>query len=83
MVDPAECNIKVMCRFRPLKESEVTPGDKYVGKFQGEDTVMIASKPYAFDRVFQSNTSQEQVHNDYAKKIVKGKHVEPAGLSQR
>ncbi|XP_074214135.1 kinesin-1 heavy chain [Camelus bactrianus] len=61
-----------MCRFRPLKESEVTPGDKYVGKFQGEDTVMIASKPYAFDRVFQSNTSQEQVYNDCAKKIVKG-----------
>lgn len=32
---------------------------------------MIASKPYAFDRVFQSNTSQEQVYNDCAKKIVK------------
>lgn len=46
-------------------------GDKYIAKFQGEDTVMIASKPYAFDRVFQSNTSQEQVYNDCAKKIVK------------
>nr|XP_009678074.1 PREDICTED: kinesin-1 heavy chain [Struthio camelus australis] len=31
----------------------------------------IASKPYIFDRVFQSNTSQEQVYNDCAKKIVK------------
>ncbi|XP_006874098.1 PREDICTED: kinesin-1 heavy chain [Chrysochloris asiatica] len=71
MADPAECNIKVMCRFRPLNESEVTRGDKYVAKFQGEDTVMIASKPYAFDRVFQSSTSQEQVYNDCAKKIVK------------
>uniref|UniRef100_A0A9L0RR41 Kinesin-like protein n=2 Tax=Equus TaxID=9789 RepID=A0A9L0RR41_HORSE len=71
MADPAECNIKVMCRFRPLNESEVNRGDKYVAKFQGEDTVMIASKPYAFDRVFQSNTSQEQVYNDCAKKIVK------------
>ncbi|XP_015338780.2 kinesin-1 heavy chain [Marmota marmota marmota] len=29
------------------------------------------SKPYAFDRVFQSSTSQEQVYNDCAKKIVK------------
>ncbi|XP_010005340.1 PREDICTED: kinesin-1 heavy chain [Chaetura pelagica] len=29
------------------------------------------SKPYIFDRVFQSNTSQEQVYNDCAKKIVK------------
>uniref|UniRef100_A0A8C0CRY1 Kinesin-like protein n=1 Tax=Balaenoptera musculus TaxID=9771 RepID=A0A8C0CRY1_BALMU len=69
MADPAECNIKVMCRFRPLNESEVNRGDKYIVKFQGEDTIMIASKPYAFDRVFQSNTSQEQVYNDCAKKI--------------
>lgn len=60
-----------MCRFRPLNESEVNRGDKYIAKFQGEDTIMIASKPYAFDRVFQSNTSQEQVYNDCAKKIVK------------
>ncbi|ELW48455.1 Kinesin-1 heavy chain [Tupaia chinensis] len=71
MADPAECNIKVMCRFRPLNESEVNRGDKYIAKFQGEDTVMIASKPPAFDRVFQSSTSQEQVYNDCAKKIVK------------
>ncbi|ELK10445.1 Kinesin-1 heavy chain [Pteropus alecto] len=71
MADPAECNIKVMCRFRPLNDSEVNRGDKYIAKFQGEDTVMIATKPYAFDRVFQSNTSQEQVYNDCAKKIVK------------
>nr|XP_058914277.1 kinesin-1 heavy chain isoform X1 [Kogia breviceps] len=71
MADPAECNIKVMCRFRPLNESEVNRGDKYIAKFQGEDTIMIASKPYAFDRVFQSNSSQEQVYNDCAKKIVK------------
>lgn len=60
-----------MCRFRPLNESEVNRGDKYVAKFQGDDTVVIASKPYAFDRVFQSSTSQEQVYNDCAKKIVK------------
>lgn len=31
------------------------------------------SKPYVFDHVFQSSTSQEQVYNDCAKKIVKGK----------
>lgn len=35
------------------------------------------SKPYIFDRVFQSNTSQEQVYNDCAKKIVKGKVEQP------
>lgn len=36
---------------------------------------VFQSKPYAFDRVFQSNTSQEQVYNDCAKKIVKGKYT--------
>ncbi|XP_075068147.1 kinesin-1 heavy chain [Mixophyes fleayi] len=71
MADPAECSIKVMCRFRPLNDSEVVRGDKYVAKFQGEDTVIITTKPYAFDRVFQSSTSQEQVYNACARAIVK------------
>uniref|UniRef100_A0A8C2A5Y3 Kinesin-like protein n=1 Tax=Cyprinus carpio TaxID=7962 RepID=A0A8C2A5Y3_CYPCA len=69
MADPAECTIKVMCRFRPLNSSEVTRGDKYIPKFQGEDNVI--GKPYVFDRVFQSNTTQEQVYNACAQKIVK------------
>uniref|UniRef100_A0A7N8XUR3 Kinesin-like protein n=1 Tax=Mastacembelus armatus TaxID=205130 RepID=A0A7N8XUR3_9TELE len=42
MADPAECTIKVMCRFRPLNSSEVARGDKYIPKFQGEDCVQIA-----------------------------------------
>uniref|UniRef100_A0AAY4AQD2 Kinesin-like protein n=1 Tax=Denticeps clupeoides TaxID=299321 RepID=A0AAY4AQD2_9TELE len=71
MADPAECSIKVMCRFRPLNSSEVTRGDKYIPKFQGEDTVVVAGKPYVFDRVLQSNTTQEQVYNSCAQKIVK------------
>ncbi|XP_075443841.1 kinesin-1 heavy chain [Ascaphus truei] len=71
MADPAECSIKVMCRFRPLNDSEVVRGDKYVAKFQGEETVIVASKPYAYDRVFGSNTSQEQVYNACARAIVK------------
>uniref|UniRef100_A0A672M694 Kinesin-like protein n=1 Tax=Sinocyclocheilus grahami TaxID=75366 RepID=A0A672M694_SINGR len=71
MADPAECTIKVMCRFRPLNSSEVTRGDKYIPKFQADDNVVIGGKPYVFDRVFQSNTSQEQVYNACAQKIVK------------
>ncbi|XP_052427015.1 kinesin-1 heavy chain-like isoform X2 [Carassius gibelio] len=71
MADPAECTIKVMCRFRPLNGSEVMRGDKYIPKFQGEDNVVIGGKPYMFDRVFQSNTTQEQVYNACAQKIVK------------
>ncbi|XP_028660141.2 kinesin-1 heavy chain [Erpetoichthys calabaricus] len=71
MADPAECTIKVTCRFRPLNDSEVTRGDKYIPKFQGEDSVVIGGKPYVFDRVFQSSTSQEQVYNACARQIVK------------
>ncbi|XP_036412294.1 kinesin-1 heavy chain isoform X2 [Colossoma macropomum] len=71
MADPAECTIKVMCRFRPLNSSEVERGDKYIPKFQGEDTVVIGGKPYVFDRVLQSSTTQEQVYNACAQKIVK------------
>ena len=36
------------------------------------------SKPYVFDRVFQSNTTQEQVYNACAQKIVKGETLIPA-----
>ncbi|XP_063063189.1 kinesin-1 heavy chain isoform X2 [Engraulis encrasicolus] len=71
MADPAECTIKVMCRFRPLNNSEVERGDQYIPKFQGEENVVIAGKPYVFDRVFASNTTQEQVYNACAQKIVK------------
>ncbi|XP_039982849.1 kinesin-1 heavy chain-like [Xiphias gladius] len=71
MADPAECTIKVVCRFRPLNSSEVARGDKYIPKFKGEDCVQIAGKPYYFDRVFQSNTTQVQFYNAVAQKIVK------------
>ncbi|XP_026852215.2 kinesin-1 heavy chain-like isoform X1 [Electrophorus electricus] len=71
MADPAECSIKVMCRFRPLNAAEVDRGDRYIPKFQAEETVVIGGKPYVFDRVFQSNTTQEQVYNACAQRIVK------------
>ncbi|TNN26482.1 Kinesin-1 heavy chain [Liparis tanakae] len=42
MGDAAECGVKVMCRFRPLNESERSRADKYIPKFNGEDTVVVA-----------------------------------------
>uniref|UniRef100_A0A8B9KZG4 Kinesin-like protein n=1 Tax=Astyanax mexicanus TaxID=7994 RepID=A0A8B9KZG4_ASTMX len=69
MVDAAECGVKVMCRFRPLNESEINRGDKYIPKFKGEDTVV--GKPYVFDRVLPPNTTQELVYDSCAKQIVK------------
>ncbi|KAM4610730.1 kinesin heavy chain-like isoform 3-T3 [Polymixia lowei] len=66
-----ECNIKVLCRFRPLNQSEIVRGDQFVPKFQGDDTVVVGGRSYAFDRVFPTNTTQEQVYNTCAKQIVK------------
>uniref|UniRef100_A0AAQ5ZMN4 Kinesin-like protein n=1 Tax=Amphiprion ocellaris TaxID=80972 RepID=A0AAQ5ZMN4_AMPOC len=71
MVDAAECGVRVMCRFRPLNEAEITRGDKYIPKFKEDDTVLITGKPFVFDRVLPPNTSQEQVYDQCAKQIVK------------
>ncbi|XP_032412529.1 kinesin heavy chain [Xiphophorus hellerii] len=71
MVDAAECGVKVMCRFRPLNEAEITRGDKYIPKFKEDDTVVITGKPYVFDRILPPNTTQEQVYEQCAKQIVK------------
>ncbi|KAF4112649.1 kinesin heavy chain [Onychostoma macrolepis] len=67
----AECNIRVLCRFRPLNHSEILRGDKYIPTFQADDTVIIGGKPYVFDKVFPTNCTQEQVYNTCAKQIVK------------
>uniref|UniRef100_A0AAR2J4P4 Kinesin-like protein n=1 Tax=Pygocentrus nattereri TaxID=42514 RepID=A0AAR2J4P4_PYGNA len=70
MTEPvAECNIKVLCRFRPLNQAEIIRGDKFLPTFQGDDTVI--GKSFSFDRVFPTNTTQEQVYNTCAKQIVK------------
>ncbi|XP_044044469.1 kinesin heavy chain-like isoform X2 [Siniperca chuatsi] len=71
MIDASECGVRVMCRFRPLNEAEINRGDKYIPKFKEDDTVVITSKPYVFDRVLPPNTSQEQVYDQCAKQIVK------------
>ena len=40
---PAECNIKVICRVRPLNESEERAGSKFVLKFPTDDSLSIAA----------------------------------------
>ena len=70
-----ECNIRVMCRFRPLNESEEKSGSKLVVKFpkDTEDTVIIGGKAYVFDKVFKPDCTQLQVYSATAKEIVEGK----------
>ncbi|KAJ0005316.1 hypothetical protein NQD34_015210 [Periophthalmus magnuspinnatus] len=71
MGDAAECGVKVMCRFRPLSDAERARGDRFVPKFNGEDTVVLAGKPYIFDRVLPPDSEQIQVYDTCAKHIVK------------
>lgn len=67
------CNIKVVCRFRPLNGSEERAGSQFIAKFpQGsEDALSIAGKVYMFDKVFKPNATQDKVYNESAKPIVK------------
>ncbi|XP_063922182.1 kinesin heavy chain [Zophobas morio] len=70
---PAEDSIKVVCRFRPLNDSEEKAGSKFIVKFPsgGEDNcISIAGKVYLFDKVFKPNATQEKVYNEAAKSIV-------------
>uniref|UniRef100_A0A8C7H8E0 Kinesin-like protein n=1 Tax=Oncorhynchus kisutch TaxID=8019 RepID=A0A8C7H8E0_ONCKI len=67
----SECNIKVLCRFRPLNQSEILRGDQFIPTFLGDDSVSVGGRSYVFDRVFPTNTTQEQVYNTCAKQIVK------------
>uniref|UniRef100_H3CAJ8 Kinesin-like protein n=1 Tax=Tetraodon nigroviridis TaxID=99883 RepID=H3CAJ8_TETNG len=65
------CGVRVMCRFRPLNDAERSRGDKFIPKFNGDDTVVVAGKPYVFDQVFTPNTEQVQVYDTCARQIVK------------
>lgn len=68
-----ESNIRVMCRFRPLNESEEKIGSKVMVKFptdEKEDTCIVGGKCYVFDRVFRPDSTQEMVYNATAKEIV-------------
>ncbi|XP_043089992.1 kinesin heavy chain-like [Puntigrus tetrazona] len=67
----AECNIKVLCRFRPLNQAEILRGDKFLPTFQGDDTVIIAENRTSSTACVSTNTTQEQVYNTCAKQIVK------------
>ncbi|XP_019737397.1 kinesin heavy chain-like isoform X2 [Hippocampus comes] len=65
------CGVKVMCRFRPLNDAERSRGDQSLPKFNGDDTVVLAGKPYVFDRVLAPNSEQLQVYQTCARHIVK------------
>ncbi|EEB19529.1 Kinesin heavy chain, putative [Pediculus humanus corporis] len=69
----AEDSIKVVCRFRPLNDSEEKAGSKFIVKFPSgndENCITIGGKVYLFDKVFKPNATQDKVYDDAAKSIV-------------
>ncbi|XP_065200070.1 kinesin heavy chain isoform X2 [Planococcus citri] len=69
-----EDSIKVVCRFRPLNDSEEKAGSKFIVKFPSgpeENCISIGGKVYLFDKVFKPNASQDKVYSEAAKSIVK------------
>ncbi|XP_053204686.1 kinesin heavy chain-like [Panonychus citri] len=72
-INDAVCNIKVVCRFRPLNENEVKAGSAFIVKYpaHNEGCVSIGGKNYVFDKVFKPNATQDTVYEEAAKTIVK------------
>ena len=71
---PSEDSIRVVCRFRPLNDTEEKAGSKFVIKFPsgGDDNcVSIGGKVYVYDKVLKPNVTQEQVYTSSAQNIVK------------
>uniref|UniRef100_A0A8D9A8Y4 Kinesin-like protein n=1 Tax=Cacopsylla melanoneura TaxID=428564 RepID=A0A8D9A8Y4_9HEMI len=69
----AEDSIRVVCRFRPLNDSEEKAGSKFIVKFPSgneENSCTLGGKFYLFDKVFKPNASQEKVYDEAAKSIV-------------
>lgn len=68
-------NIKVVCRFRPQNKLEIKEGGQPIIDIDEEGTsVKLNGKDvkqtYAFDKVFGSNTRQEDIFNYSIKSIV-------------
>ena len=78
-------NVKVMCRFRPLNDNELSKGgSKICSEFhKNNKSVTInsskktsenfsGSNKFTFDRVFDINTTQREVYEEAARPIIDG-----------
>ncbi|KAN0035529.1 hypothetical protein ACTA71_004801 [Dictyostelium dimigraforme] len=56
------CNIRVMCRFRPLNEREkALKENQTCVSFPDETQVIVSGQPFTFDRVFTPESTQKEV----------------------
>ncbi|KAM9981594.1 hypothetical protein ACTFIY_003889 [Dictyostelium cf. discoideum] len=56
------CNIRVMCRFRPLNDREkALKENQTCVTFPDETQVIVSGQPFTFDRVFTPESTQKEV----------------------
>ncbi|CAL8086936.1 unnamed protein product [Calicophoron daubneyi] len=64
-------SIKVICRVRPLNESELSGDSKFVLSFSHDGkTISLGGKSFTYDHVFQPKSTQLEVYEVVAKPIV-------------
>ncbi|KAH7815929.1 kinesin 1C [Monocercomonoides exilis] len=72
------CGIRVVCRFRPFNQREmsevVANQDQFSIKYEGKDVVKIempeGQKTFRFDRIFPPDTTQVELFQDSARETV-------------
>lgn len=68
LVQELKGNIRVLCRVRPISKSEISSGSKMICKFTPEEITLAGekgkTKSWDFDRVFDMNSTQDQVFNE-------------------
>lgn len=54
--DSSECNIKVVCRFRPQSQSEINSGGLVMTKYpaKSNDTTVFGVRPHRNSMVYQN-----------------------------
>ncbi|EDV26785.1 uncharacterized protein TRIADDRAFT_54045 [Trichoplax adhaerens] len=65
------CNIRVVCRVRPLNSAETHAGSEFIPKFPNEGQIVLSGKSFSFDHVLNSSTNQQSMYDIAAKPIVK------------
>ncbi|KAL5496206.1 hypothetical protein EMCRGX_G012444 [Ephydatia muelleri] len=65
------CNIKVVCRVRPLNSKEQASGNTSAVKFPAQNAVEVGNRVFYFDCVLQPTCTQVQVYNEAACALVK------------
>lgn len=79
MTNQGAANVKVVCRFRPLNEREKALGAVHCHQLLDDKTVQIRDRDqkdnkeplkFTFDKVFDTQASQEQVYTYSASSII-------------